>query len=211
MVVFLSVSPFSSVSYFGAPWLGAYRLRSVKWFCLFVCFLMYCPLYHFKMSIFACSYLCYFEIYFVRCKYVYISFSVDALCLENHFSPFHFKSLHLQFRCVSWRQHIVGFCFLIQSDTFCAFLWPVPLYWWIQFIYIEDIYWCMKISYNQLISLFFFGSSVPSLVLSICVSVCVFVCLFGGIWYFSLFLLFKTYTSVLFFLCVYMVTIRFMK
>ena len=119
LIVFWSLSPFSSVSscfiYFRDPWLGAYTLNSVisSWCSV---------LYHYKVSIFVSCYLCYLEIYFVRYKYGYTCFSVDVVCLEGHFPSFHFESTFVfSAKCVSWRQHMVGFVFWPNS-VLCASL-----------------------------------------------------------------------------------------
>ena len=74
------------------------------------------------MSIFVFCYICYLEICSVRYRYGYTCLSVDAICLENHFSPFTLSlSLSLQLRCASWRQHM-GF-FFSSSLLLCVTLW----------------------------------------------------------------------------------------
>ena len=54
-------------------------------------FLILCPTL-LKCSIFFSCYFCYLEIFFVIYKHGYTCFSVDVICLENHFPPFHFES-----------------------------------------------------------------------------------------------------------------------
>ena len=84
---------------------------------------MYCPFYHYKMSIFVYCYILYLEIYFFWHKYSYTCFSwmlfgwgiISTLSLH--------VCLSLRLRCVSfWRQHVVGFWFLIKSTTLCLYI-----------------------------------------------------------------------------------------
>ena len=88
IIVFCQFFPFvlSYSMYFGPPRLGT---------CILMCyaFLMYCPLYHYQMSILVFCYLFYLKIYFVRYRYSYIYFSLDTVCLEYHLSLFHFESV----------------------------------------------------------------------------------------------------------------------
>ena len=81
MIVFLSVSPFISLC---AIW-----CIYIEKYCVF---LMSCPLYHYKMSLSLATFVNLKSI-FVRHKYGYPCFSVDAICLENRFPPFLFQSI----------------------------------------------------------------------------------------------------------------------
>ena len=97
IITFLSVCPFLSLSscfiYFGAPRLGTYILMCYI-------FLMYCPLYHYKMSIFVSCY-----IFILKSILSYVSMTTPAFLriLFTWSVIFHPLSLclSLQVRCVS--------------------------------------------------------------------------------------------------------------
>ena len=90
---------------------------------MFYVFLVHDSLYHYELSLGIFLYLFYFEVCFIRYQYHYSHFSLNAICLKSHFHPFTLSLyLSLELRCVSWRQHMVGFCFLIHSSTLCLLI-----------------------------------------------------------------------------------------
>ena len=139
MIVFLLVSPLISVSscyiYFGASWVGAYILRSVlsPWYIVTFIIIKYPSL----------SLVTFLEIYFVRYTYGCPWYSVDAICLENVFPPFHFESVFVFTAKMCLLKAAYGR--VLFFDPICYF---VLNYWWTQFIFIVGNYWCMRVSYS---------------------------------------------------------------
>jgi hypothetical protein len=61
-----------------------------------------------------------FEVFFVSCEYNYFCFLSGSICWNNFYHPFTLSlCLSWPVRCISYRQQMVGSCFLIQ---FCQCL-----------------------------------------------------------------------------------------
>ena len=77
-----------------------------------------CPVYYCILSIFVSFYLCKLEVYFVWYEYGYTHFLLIAIYCSVINHPFTFSlQLSFELRYVTWRQYIVGFCFLIHPAT----------------------------------------------------------------------------------------------
>ena len=107
------------------------------------------PFYHFEVSIIVSHYLFYPEVHFIRNKYGYTHFSLDAIFLEYCFPPFHFESIFV---------FTADICLLKAAYGWVSFFDPIcysaPFYWWVQSIYIYDEYWNMRSSYSRFIFCF---------------------------------------------------------
>ena len=120
LIAFLSVSPFSSVSsycmYFGDPWLGAYILRSVRtsW-CSVPFILIKCP----SFSLVTCVIL---KFILSNKSMATPAFLWMLFAWRIIFHPVTLSlPLSLWFKCVSWRQNMVGFFVCLFVFCCCCF------------------------------------------------------------------------------------------